>query len=93
MSPTSGVAAVVRDTRTATELRSLDEMLRDSMQLSGAARRAFPVRKWPGVRTLRSSGSDVRAVRGREFKQASIGASNVLISLYVRRTLPMERLR
>ena len=47
---------------------------------SGAAESGAPIKKYPGVRTLRSVGSLVNAWRGREFRHASIWERSVVIS-------------
>jgi len=56
---------------------------------SGTNVGADPIRKWPGVKTSRSSGSSVSGVKGRELSIASICAKRVDISSYMRRASPI----
>lgn len=59
---------------------------------SGFDNNGRPIRKWPGVRTIVSMlGSSFKAVRGLEFKQASIEQSTVVISSYVNYCWPIVR--
>lgn len=60
-------------------------------RLSGVLRKSYcpgwfcesPMRKWEGVRTLKSNGSLVTGVKGRELRTASIQVTRVLYSSYV----------
>lgn len=58
---------------------------------SGTALRALPIKKWPGVKAVTSSGSSESGCSGRELRQASICAKSVDISSYVRVLSPRTR--
>jgi hypothetical protein len=63
------------------QLIALHRFVGTSLMLSSAgAVSGVPIRKWPGVREVKSWGSFDRGVIGREFKQASIIARSVYIS-------------